>query len=192
MELTFASHNDHKLEEMRASLGERYSITSLKALDWNAEIPETEETLLGNARLKARAVFAQLQRDCFADDTGLEIEALGGQPGVHTARFAGEKATSEQNREKTLRLMEGVENRRASFRTVIVLIQSGQEHVFEGRVSGEITFKERGVNGFGYDPIFRPLGSDLTYAEMSLEHRARISHRALAVAQMRAFLEARA
>lgn len=192
MRLTFASHNDHKLEEVRTSLGPRYSVMSLSSLRWSAEIPETENSLLGNARLKARAVFRELKSDCFADDTGLEIDALEGRPGVLTARFAGEDATAKQNREKTLRLMSGQQNRRATFRTVIVLILNGQEHVFEGRVPGNITSAERGAEGFGYDPIFQPMGFDQTYAEMPLELRAKISHRAVAVAQMRLFLDGQA
>jgi len=144
--------------------------------------------------LKAQTVYDELKCNCFADDTGLEIEALNGEPGVRTARFAagddvGRGATGEQNREKTLRLMAGLENRRATFRTVIVLIKDGFEHVFEGRVQGEITFKEHGDEGFGYDPIFRPLGYAQTYAEMPLFERARISHRAQALAQLRRFLD---
>lgn len=191
MDLVFASHNPHKLEEVRASLGSRYPAVSLATLGWNAEIPETEDSLLGNARLKAQTVFRELKRDCFADDTGLEIEALNGEPGVRTARFAGEGATGKQNREKALRLLAGQENRKAAFRTVIVLILDGVEYIFEGRVPGEIAREEQGSEGFGYDPIFRPAGSAQTYAEMPLEERARISHRALAIAQMRSFLDGR-
>lgn len=191
MDLIFASHNHHKLEEVRASLGNGYSVTSLASLGWDTEIPETEDSLLGNARLKAQTVFGRLQRDCFADDTGLEIEALNGRPGVHTARFAREGATGKENREKTLLLMTGQDNRRATFRTVIVLILRGREYVFEGLVPGEITLSEQGKEGFGYDPIFRPSGDDQTYAEMPLEKRTRISHRALAIAQMRLFLDRR-
>lgn len=189
MNLVFASHNNHKLEEVRVSLGPLYSVVSLSSLGWSAEIPETEDSLIGNARLKAQTVYLELKRDCFADDTGLEIEALNGAPGVRTARFAGEGATGKQNREKTLLLMGDQKNRRAVFRTVIVLIRDGVEHVFEGRVQGEITLREFGAEGFGYDPIFRPAGYQKTYAEMPLEERARISHRALALAQMRLFLE---
>lgn len=191
MSLIFASHNRHKLEEVQASLGPRYPVTSLAALGWSQEIAETEDTLLGNARLKAWAVHRRFERDCFADDTGLEIEALNGAPGVRTARFAGENATGNENREKTLRLMNGIANRRATFRTVIVLILDGREHVFEGRVSGEIASSEQGQSGFGYDPLFRPSGSDLTYAQMPLEERARIGHRAVAIGRMRDFLDRR-
>lgn len=189
MDLIFASHNPQKLEEVRASLGPGISVVALDALGWTAEIPETADSLVGNARLKAHTVFRELGRDCFADDTGLEIEALGGQPGVRTARFAGEGATGPENRHKTLGLMNGQQNRRAIFRTVIVLVVGGREHVFEGRMEGEITTEEYGGGGMAYSPIFRPSGFERTYAEMSLDERARISHRALALAQMRSFLE---
>lgn len=189
MNLIFASHNRQKLEEVRASLGPRFDVVTLDSLGWAAEIPETADTLVGNARLKAQTVFKELGRDCFADDTGLEIEALGGQPGVRTARFAREGATGKENREKTLNLMAGQKNRRATFRTVIVLILGGVDHVFEGRMEGEITTEEKGEGGMAYSPIFRPAGFAQTYAEMSLDERARMSHRALALAQMRRFLE---
>lgn len=189
MNLIFASHNRNKLEEVRAALGSRYSVTSLEEVEWTDEIPETADTLLENARLKARTVSAELLEDCFADDTGLEIEALNGAPGVRTARFAGDKATGHENRAKTLELMAGQTNRRATFRTVIVLIFGGREYVFEGRLTGEITTSEIGGEVFGYDPIFRPDGFQQTYAEMPLELRARISHRGLAIAQMRKFLD---
>lgn len=189
MNLVFASHNPHKLEEVRTALGPRFSVVDLKSLGWLNEIPETADTLVGNARIKAQTVFKELGRACFADDTGLEIEALGGQPGVKTARFAREGATGPENREKTLRLMDGQANRRAMFRTVIVLIIKGREHVFEGRVEGEILTHEIGSDGMAYSPIFRPLGSSRTYAEMSVDERAKVSHRALAIQQMRNFLE---
>lgn len=189
MNLIFASQNHHKLLEVRASLGTRYQIESLASLGWATEIPETEDTLLGNALLKARTVSERLGRPCFSDDTGLEIEALGGRPGVWTARFAGEGATGKENREKTLRLMAGQTNRRAVFRTVIALVLEGREYTFEGKVSGLITTSERGVGGFGYDPIFQPSGFDRTYAEIPLEEKALVSHRALAIRQLREFLD---
>lgn len=194
MELVFASHNNHKLEEVQASLGPSYQVVSLASLGWSAEIPETADSLLGNARLKAQTVYGELKRSCFADDTGLEIEALNGQPGVRTARFTsdsvpGKNPTGKDNREKILRLMEAQKNRRATFRTVIVLIKDGIEHIFEGRVDGEITLEEHGSSGLGYDPIFRPTNFAQTYAEMPLELRSRISHRAQALSKMRHFLE---
>ncbi len=189
MELVFASHNPQKLEEVRASLGPTFSVVDFSSLGWTTEIPEIADTLVGNARLKAQTVFKKLGRACFADDTGLEIDALDGRPGVLTARFAGEGATGQANREKTLSLMAGEENRRATFRTVIVLIENGKEHVFEGRVDGEILREEKGSAGMPYSPIFRPAGSALTFAEMSLEERVRISHRAQALRRMRDYLE---
>lgn len=189
MDLVFASHNRQKLEEVRAALGPRFIVTDLASLGWTSEIPETADTLADNARIKAQTVFEELGRDCFADDTGLEIRALGGQPGVRTARFAGARATGKENREKTLALMMGQNDRRATFRTVIVLILKGREYVFEGRMDGEITDEEIGDGGMPYSPIFRPAGFTQTYAEMPFDVRARISHRALALAQMRRFLE---
>ena len=192
MNLIFATHNDHKVVEARASLGPQYQVTSLSSLGWTAEIPETAETLVGNALLKARAVSERFGRACFADDTGLEIEALDGKPGVWTARFAGPQATARENREKTLRLMAGQENRQAVFTTVIVLIMDGQEYIFQGRITGQITTREHGTGGFGYDPIFRPAGFEGTYAEIPLETKARMSHRALAIGQLREFLDRRA
>lgn len=188
MSLIFASQNHHKLEEVRAFLGPAYAVRSLAEVGWDREIPETQDSLRGNALLKARAVFGVLGQDCFADDTGLEIEALDGRPGVFTARFAGPDATARDNRAKTLRLMENQQNRRATFRTVIALILAGREYVFEGEVRGAITTAEHGEQGFGYDPIFRPEGGRATYAEMSLEQRARESHRARALARLREFL----
>lgn len=189
MNLIFASHNHHKLLEVRASLGSRYQVTSLASLGWATDIPETEDTLLGNALIKARTVSQRLGGACFSDDTGLEIEALGGRPGVLTARFAGEGATGKENREKTLLLMANQANRRAVFRTVIALVLDGREYTFEGRVSGRITTSERGADGFGYDPIFQPSGFDQTYAEIPLEQKAQFSHRALAIRQLREFLD---
>lgn len=189
MDLIFASHNPHKLEEVRTSLGPDFKVMDLNALGWTAQILETADTFIGNARLKAQTVYKELQRDCFADDTGLEIEALNGQPGVRTARFAREGATGAENRAKTLALMAEHENRKATFRTIIVLIQNGVEHVFEGRVEGEILREERGDGGMAYSPIFRPAGHTKTYAEMSLDQRARVSHRALSLQKMRQHLE---
>lgn len=185
MELIFASHNLHKLEEVRAGLAPRYSVTSLQSLGWSQEIPETQDSLYGNALLKARTVFQKLGRDCFADDTGLEINALGGRPGVHTARFAGEAATAQANRAKVQLLMKDQENRQATFRTVIVLILNGREYTCEGSVSGQIATEERGLEGFGYDPLFIPMGYNATYAEMPFEQRNQISHRSRAITQLR-------
>lgn len=191
MKLVFASNNPHKLEEVRATLGPAYEIISLASLDCRDEIPETQDTLQGNALQKARAIFDKFGRDCFADDTGLEIDALGGQPGVFTARFAGVGCPPADNRAKTLKLMAGMENRKATFRTVIALILGGREYVFEGCVSGLITTEEKGVGGFGYDPIFQPDGFAETYAELDLATKSRLSHRARATLQLKDFLEKR-
>ncbi|NJL23894.1 MAG: RdgB/HAM1 family non-canonical purine NTP pyrophosphatase [Calothrix sp. SM1_5_4] len=189
MTLIFASNNPHKLEEVRAVLGPDFDILSLDSLGHRTEVPETQDTLRGNALQKARYIFDKFGRDCFADDTGLEIESLGGQPGVFTARFAGVGCTPAQNREKTLRLLTGIEHRTATFRTVIALILGGREYLFEGRVAGSITTTETGEGGFGYDPIFQPSGCNQTYAEMDLDTKSRLSHRALAASQLKAFLK---
>jgi XTP/dITP diphosphohydrolase len=190
MELLFASGNPHKLEEIRATLGPRFAILSLESMGFHEEIPETHPTLEGNALEKARAIHKRFGRDCFADDTGLEIEALGGAPGVFTARFAGVGCTPLDNRAKTLRLLSRVENRKAVFRTVIALILGGNEYLFEGRVEGEITTSEKGVGGFGYDPIFAPrFAAGKTYAELDLATKSQFSHRALAAIQLKKFLE---
>lgn len=191
MDLIFASHNPNKLAEIRASLGTHHNVLSLVDLGWTKTIPETEDTLAGNAVLKALTVYKELRRDCFADDTGLEIEALGGDPGVRTARFAGENATGSENRAKTLELLRDVKNRRAKFRTVIALVLSGRAYTFEGHINGEITLTERGDDGFSYSPIFMPAGFDKTYAEMSVEQKAQFNHRALAIARMKDFLSLR-
>lgn len=192
MELVFASNNPHKFEEVCAILGPAYKILSLADLKCHDNIPETQDTLRGNALQKARYIFDKFGRNCFADDTGLEIAALSGQPGVMTARFAGANCTPAINRAKTLQLMAGVENRKATFRTVIALVLGGTEHLFEGCVSGLITTVEKGCTGFGYDPIFQPAGFDRTYAEMELAQKSCMSHRALAIHQVREFLEKRA
>lgn len=189
MDLIFATHNPHKLEEIRAGLPRHYTVTSLESLGWTEEIPETQDSLLGNSRQKAQTVFAKLGRDCFADDTGLEIDVLGGQPGVHTARFAGVGATAQANRAKVLLRMKDQENRAAKFRTVITLILSGREYTFEGCVEGRIATEERGGGSFGYDSLFIPSGYDVTYAEMPFAQRSSISHRALALAKLKVALE---
>ena len=189
MDLVFATHNPHKLEEVRAGLPQHIAVTSLASLGWTEEIPETQGSLLGNSRQKAQTVFAKLGRDCFADDTGLEIEALGGQPGVLTARFAGVGATAQANRAKVLALMKDRKNRSAQFRTVITLILGGREFTFEGSVKGQIATQERGGGNFGYDSLFIPSGYDLTYAEMPLAQRSSISHRAMALTKMKLALD---
>ena len=152
----FATNNAHKLEEVTAILGNKIELLSMKDINCHADIPETADTLEGNALLKARYIFENYQLDCFADDTGLEVEALNGAPGVYSARYAGDAHNSEANMKKLLQDMEGIENRKAQFRTVFALIINGKEHLFEGIVKGEITKHRHGTSGFGYDPVFIP------------------------------------
>ena len=183
--LVFATNNAHKLEEIRAILGDKLEILSLNDINCHADIPETADTLEGNARLKAGYIYQNYGMDCFADDTGLEVEALGGAPGIYSARYAGgEGHDSEANMRKLLSEMEGKENRRARFRTAICLIEGGEEHLFEGIVQGNIIEARRGTAGFGYDPVFQPEGYAETFAEMGNEEKNKISHRAHAVQQL--------
>lgn len=184
----FATNNAHKLQEVTAILGERVELLSMKDINCQTDIPETADTLEGNALLKARFIFENYQMDCFADDTGLEVEALNGAPGVYSARYAGNGHNSEANMKKLLRDMEGVENRKARFRTVFALIVDGKEHLFEGIVKGEIIKTRRGTSGFGYDPIFIPEGYTQTFAEMGNDLKNKISHRALATNKLCRFL----
>lgn len=184
----FATNNAHKLLEVTAILGERVELLSMKNINCQTDIPETADTLEGNALLKARFIFENYQMDCFADDTGLEVEALNGAPGVYSARYAGDGHNSEANMKKLLRDMEGVENRKARFRTVFALIVDGKEHLFEGIVKGEIIKTRRGTSGFGYDPIFIPEGYTQTFAEMGNDLKNKISHRALATNKLCRFL----
>ncbi len=184
----FATNNAHKLEEVSAILGEKVELLSMKDINCQVDIPETADTLEGNALLKARYIFDNYQLDCFADDTGLEVEALNGAPGVYSARYAGDAHNSEANMKKLLQDMEGIENRKAQFRTVFALIVNGKEHLFEGIVKGEITKTRRGNSGFGYDPIFIPEGYTQTYAEMGNELKNKISHRAVGVNKLCNFL----
>ena len=187
--LVFATNNAHKLDEIRAILGESVEILSLKDIGCDADIPETADTLEGNAALKAEYIYRHYGLDCFADDTGLEVEALGGAPGVYSARYAGgEGHDSEANMRKLLHELEGVTHRQAQFRTVICLIEEGTEHLFEGIVRGSIAEQKQGIAGFGYDPLFRPEGYTETFAEMGNEEKNRISHRARAVQQLVAYL----
>ena len=191
MKLVFATNNAHKLEEIREMAGGQYGIVSLKEIGCQEEIPEEQDTLEGNALQKARFVKERYGADCFADDTGLEIAALGGEPGVRSARYAGEGHDSEANMRKVLAKMEGVDDRRARFRTVIALILDGEEHLFEGEVRGEILREKHGAEGFGYDPIFRPEGFAESFAEMSLDAKNAISHRGRATRALIGFLNGR-
>ncbi len=184
----FATNNAHKLEEVTAILGNRIELLSLKDIHCYVDIPETADTLEGNALLKTQYIFENYQMDCFADDTGLEVEALNGEPGVYSARYAGDGHNAKANMLKLLRSMEGIENRKAQFRTVFALIINGKEHLFEGTIKGEIIKGRRGNSGFGYDPIFVPEGYSQTFAEMGNELKNKISHRAIATNKLCKFL----
>ena len=188
--LVYATNNTHNLEEIRAILGVQVEVLSLKDIHCEADIPETADTLEGNAALKAEYVYRNYGLDCFADDTGLEVEALNGAPGIYSARYAGgEGHDSEANMKKLLHEMEGQDNRRAQFRTAICLIEGGKDHLFEGVVRGEIIRYRRGTSGFGYDPVFVPEGYTETFAEMGNEEKNKISHRARAVQKLCAYLK---
>lgn len=187
--LVFATNNAHKLEEIRAILGDKINILSLNDIDCHADIPETADTLEGNARLKAEYIYQHYGMDCFADDTGLEVEALNGAPGIYSARYTGGAGhDSEANMHKLLSELEGKTNRKAQFRTAICLIERGEEHLFEGIVRGTILQERRGTAGFGYDPIFQPEGYTETFAEMGNEEKNKISHRARAVQKLVEYL----
>lgn len=186
--LVFATHNSHKASEINNLLGGLYEIRELDAIGITEDIPENGDTLEANAREKARYVYDRTGLDVFADDTGLEVEALNGQPGVYTARYAGEECNSVKNMKKLLAELDGQSNRKARFRTVICLISGGVEHLFEGVVNGTITTSFSGTEGFGYDPIFMPDGENRTFAEMPLTEKNKISHRGLAVGKLVNFL----
>lgn len=187
-ELIFATNNKNKLSELKQIIGTKFNLLSLSDINYSKEIPEDYETLAENALQKARTIHEFTGKNCFADDTGLEIDALDGAPGVYSARFAGENASYEDNVQKALKLLKGKLNRNARFKTVIALILDGKEYLFEGMVEGEITEEKHGDEGFGYDPIFRPKGKDKTFAEMSGDEKHAISHRGRAVKKLVDFL----
>ena len=188
--LVFATNNAHKLEEVAAILGEKIELLSLNDIGCHTDMPETAATLEGNALLKSSFIFKNYGLDCFADDTGLEVEALDGAPGVYSARYAGgEGHDSQANMLKLLHDLEGKKNRKAQFRTAISLILDGKEYLFEGVIKGEIIKEKRGDSGFGYDPIFKPEGYDKTFAELGNDIKNKISHRALAVQKLCEFLQ---
>ncbi|MBQ2024479.1 MAG: RdgB/HAM1 family non-canonical purine NTP pyrophosphatase [Alistipes sp.] len=189
--IIFATNNAHKLSEVQAVLGDAFELITLRECGITEDIPETAPTLEGNALQKARYVYEKTGADCFADDTGLEVDALGGAPGVHSARYATDGHDFAANNRLLLKNLEGVENRSAHFRTVIALILDGEEYLFEGRVEGVIATEESGCGGFGYDPLFVPSGEIITFAEMSAEAKNAISHRGRAVAELVKFLKQR-
>jgi len=187
--IVFATNNEHKLKEVSHYLKNLYEVISLNALGFYEDIPEPYDTLEENALTKSQTIFDRYQIDCFSDDTGLEVEALNGAPGVYSARYAGEGCSFKDNVEKMLREMQGQENRKARFRTVVSLILNGEKYFFEGIVNGRITEKESGTDGFGYDPIFIPDGYDISFAEMDLNEKNKISHRGRAMAKLVDFLK---
>jgi len=186
--LVFASNNPNKVKEVATQLGSQFEIVSLKQAGIEEDIPETQQNLEGNARQKAHFIKDKYDFDCFADDTGLEVKALDGEPGVLSARYAGSDRDSEANMDKVLKRLEGKIDRSAQFRTAICLILNGEEHLFEGVAVGSIREKRSGSEGFGYDPIFEPKGYDITFAEMDIAQKNEISHRGKAVAKLVEFL----
>jgi len=188
MQLVFATNNPNKLREINHILGDSFQLLSLRDLNIEDDIPENEPTLEGNALHKARYINRLVNLDVFADDTGLEIDALNGRPGVHSARFAGEAKDSNANIDKVLGLLGSETDRRARFRTVIALIIDGKEFLFEGTAEGKIITEKRGNEGFGYDPVFVPEGETRTFAEMPLSEKNLISHRSRAFEKLRIFL----
>jgi XTP/dITP diphosphohydrolase len=188
MNLIFATNNQHKLKEIVDIIGDTTKVLGLQDVNISEEIPETHETLKENAIEKAMYIYTKHGYSCFADDTGLEIDALDGRPGVYSARYAGANCSFDDNVKKVLAEMEGIENRQAKFRTVIALVNKGIVYTFEGEVAGSIIKDERGKEGFGYDPIFIPIGFTQTFAEMPLKIKNSISHRARALKKFTDFL----
>jgi XTP/dITP diphosphohydrolase len=189
LNLIFATHNLHKTDEIRKIVGGLCTILNLHDIGCTEEIPETSNSLQGNALQKAQYVNDKYGLDCFADDTGLEIEALEGRPGVYSARYAGEHCSFQDNINKVLSEMEGIENRKASFTTVIALLYDGKKYFFEGRIDGEIMKEQSGTDGFGYDPIFKPDGYHETFAALGNDEKNRISHRSIAMQKLLVFLK---
>ena len=188
MKLVFATNNQHKLQEIRHLLGDSIELLCLNDINCADEIPENQETLEGNASEKSFFIFNKYGLNCFADDTGLEIESLNGEPGVYSARYAGEERSAENNMNLVLEKLSEIKNRNARFRTVISLVIDGHETQFEGVVSGLILEEKRGKTGFGYDPIFKPDESHLSFAEMPMSEKSKISHRGRAVQKLVEYL----
>ncbi len=191
LELVFATNNQHKLKEIKSLLNGAVVILNLKDIGCSDELPETSTTLKGNALQKANYIYEKYGVNCFADDTGLEIDALNGRPGVYSARFAGLHASDADNVSKVLNEMRGMENRKATFKTVIALMTAQEQKCFEGIVAGEISKEPRGANGFGYDPVFIPEGGEKTFAEMSDEEKNQMSHRSRALSKLIFYLKQR-
>lgn len=188
MKIIFATNNQHKVDEIRSALPENFSIITLKEARINIDIPEPYDTLQDNAAEKARIIFNLTKTNCFSEDTGLEVYSINNEPGVHSARYAGEEKSFDKNIDKLLSRLENSTNRKARFRTVICLILDSREYFFEGVCEGEIIKQRRGNQGFGYDPVFIPSGSSKTFAEMSIEEKNQFSHRKKATDKLVAFL----
>lgn len=188
MKIVFATNNAHKLQEVQQLLGQEFELVTLSQCGIVEDIPENEPTLEGNALSKVRYVYSRTGCNCFADDTGLEVDALGGEPGVRSARYATDGHDDQANKRLLLERLSGVESREAQFRTAVALILDGEEYLFEGIVRGQITTEERGDGGFGYDPLFIPEGYDKTFAELSSDEKNAISHRGRAVRKLVDFL----
>ena len=189
MKLVFATHNHHKAKEIQSLMPKGIEVITLDEIQCNEDIPETAETLEGNAQMKAQYIVDQFGMNCFADDTGLEIEALDGEPGVYSARYAGSSRDANANMDLVLSKLSDKDNRKARFRTAIALYWEGEMHVFEGIVNGVIKAEKKGNDGFGYDPIFEPENCGKTFAEMDLSEKNTMSHRARAIEKMIDFLK---
>jgi len=187
--LVFATNNAHKIKEVAHKIGNQFEILSLDAISFTDDIAETGTTFHANASIKSQTIYQKFKLNCFGDDSGLEITALNGEPGVYSARYAGEHGNHDANITKVLKNLEGMTDRRARFITVISLIRNGEEHFFEGTVEGTIRHERSGAKGFGYDPIFQPDGYDITFAEMNMDEKNNISHRARALEKMVEFLK---
>jgi XTP/dITP diphosphohydrolase len=190
--LVFATHNAHKLQEVAAKTGNRIVLKNLTDINCHEDIAETGTTFRQNASIKSRYIFDKYEHNCFGDDSGLEIEALNNEPGVYSARYAGQHGNHEANINKVLQNLQGISNRKAHFKTVISLMWNGEEYFFDGTINGTIRTQRAGTDGFGYDPIFEPEGYHITFAEMSMEEKNRISHRAIAMEKLIAFLNQQA
>lgn len=188
MKLIFATQNKHKIEEIKPGLNPQIELIDLENLGFKEDVPENADTLEGNALEKANFIYSKYNIDTISDDTGLEVESLNGEPGIYSARYAGESKNSDDNIDKLLQNLKGKSNRKAQFKTVIALILDQKEYVFEGIVEGEITESRKGEMGFGYDPVFQPTGYNKTFAEMTLEDKNKISHRARALKKLTIFL----
>jgi XTP/dITP diphosphohydrolase len=189
MQFVFATHNLHKLEEVKTLLDSTVTVLSLNDINYTEEIEENETTLEGNALLKAKTIFNSMKVNCFADDSGLLVDVLNGEPGVYSARYAGIQKNDDDNMNKLLAKLNGVENRKAQFKTVLALILHGNEYLFEGVIHGVIAHEKKGTQGFGYDPIFIPDGYSKSFAELTSSEKSLISHRSIALRKLITFLQ---